>query len=121
MKTWTTRFALLVLLAVPAYAATNTIEIFNFDFGNASTTNHIDPTIAPGDTVQWVWISGFHSVTSAVGQSEVWGSGTHGAPFTNSHTFTHLGTFNYFCSVHGSDAGCGNVAAMSGRVFNASR
>ena len=108
---------LVPVIAVTAFAATNTIEVFNFNFGTASSNTHVDPTISPGDTVQWIWVSGNHSTTAAAGQTETWSSGTHLPPFTNSHTFTQLGTFNYFCSVHGSNPGCGNVASMSGRVF----
>jgi plastocyanin len=108
---------LFLALAAPAFGATNTIEVFNFDFGVASTFTHVDPVIHPGDTVRWVWVSGLHSVTSAGGQLESWDSGVHLPPFTNTHTFTELGTFNYFCSVHGTGDGCGHVAAMSGKVI----
>ena len=103
-------------LATTTLAATNTIQIFNNDFGSAPST-HIDPTINLGDTVRWVWVSGFHSTTAAPGQSEVWDSVPQFAPFTFNHTFNNLGTFGYYCSVHGGNAGCGNGSGMFGRIF----
>lgn len=63
-------------------------------------------TIHPGDTVQWVWVSGFHSTTSgtctgACVQDGRWDSGA-GSGMTFSHTFAQAGSFPYFCTVHGS-------------------
>jgi plastocyanin len=63
-------------------------------------------TIAVGTTVQWVWVSGFHSTTSgtcsgACTPDGQWDSGT-GSGMTFSHTFNQAGTFPYFCQVHGS-------------------
>jgi plastocyanin len=103
-------------LALATLAATNTINIVNFDFVSPQTSTHVDPTIILGDTVQWVWVSGFHSTTAAAGQLETWDSGQHFPPFTNTHTFSELGTFNYRCTVHGSDTGCGHAGGMSGKI-----
>ena len=96
-------------------AATNTIQIFNFNFGALPST-HIDPIITLGDTVTWVWTNGHHSTTAAPGQLESWDSGVQNTPFTFSHTFSQLGTFNYYCMVHGLSTGCRGVGAMSGIV-----
>jgi plastocyanin len=59
-----------------------------------------------GDTIQWVWDSGFHSTTSGTCAGGCtpdgrWNSGT-GSGMTFSHQFTQAGTFPYFCLVHGS-------------------
>jgi plastocyanin len=72
-----------------------TIEVFDFDFGNASTGQHVDPTIAVGDTVRWQFVTGLHSTVSVQGTAEAWDSGTvlPGASFA--HTFTNPGTFAY--------------------------
>jgi plastocyanin len=66
--------------------------------GTSTTTIHV------GDTVQWVWVNGFHSTTSgtcsgACTPDGVWNSGA-GSGMTFSHTFTQAGTFPYFCMVH---------------------
>jgi len=52
---------------ISAPAATNTIQIFNFNYGALPST-HIDPVITVGDTVTWVWTNGTHSTTAAPGQ-----------------------------------------------------
>jgi hypothetical protein len=58
-----------------------------------------------------------HTTTAAPGQLESWDSGVQSAVgFTFSHTFTQLGTFNYYCTVHGVSTGCRGVVAMSGHV-----
>src|SRR5277367_4340565 len=94
----------LLFYGLSALAATNTIQVFNFNFGMAPST-HIDPVITLGDTVTWVWTGGGHSTTAAAGQLESWDSGVHSTPFTFSHTFSQLGTFNYYCMVHGTSTG----------------
>ena len=98
-----------------ALAATNTLQIFNFNFGALPST-HIDPIITLGDTVTWVWTNGHHSTTAAPGQLESWDSGVQNTPFTFSHTFSQLGTFNYYCMVHGLSTDCRGVGAMSGII-----
>ena len=101
-----------------AIAATNTLQVFNNDYGMAPST-HIDPTINLGDTIQWVWASGgiAHSTTAAAGQLESWDSGLHPQPFTFSHTFNNVGTFGYYCTLHGFGGGCGNGVLMSGKII----
>ena len=68
--------------------------------GNSTSTIHV------GDTVQWVWVNGFHSTTSGTCAGTctpdgTWNSGS-GSGMTFSHTFTQAGTFPYFCLVHQS-------------------
>jgi uncharacterized repeat protein (TIGR01451 family) len=108
---------MLTALGTAGWAATNTIEVFDFDFGTAPST-HIDPTINVGDTVEWQWVSASmqHSTTAAGGQSESWDSGLHSQGFTFTHTFQNSGTFAYFCTLHGFDLGGGNVVGMSGFI-----
>lgn len=90
--------------------------MFDFDFGNAATGVHIDPTINLGDTVEWHWINGFHSVTSVSGIAESFNSQLQAPNFTFQHTFTHTGTFWYYCTAHGFDLGGGTAGGMSGKV-----
>src|SRR5262249_9388727 len=80
--------------------------------------NSANVTIDVGDTVKWVWQDGDipHSTTSAAGQMEAWDSGQKSGNFTFQHTFAHTGTFGYYCSVHGSDAGNGKGQGMAGVV-----
>ncbi|HLJ73887.1 MAG TPA: plastocyanin/azurin family copper-binding protein [Thermoanaerobaculia bacterium] len=61
-----------------------------------------------GDSVQWNWVGAAHSSTSSASSTlEVWDSGVQ-TTGSFSHTFTHSGTFGYFCTLHG--------IAMSGSV-----
>jgi plastocyanin len=53
-------------------------------------------SVRVGDTVQWSWPSGGHSVTAGSG----WDSGVQKGPFTFSQTFTKTGTFDYRCFVN---------------------
>jgi plastocyanin len=97
--------------------ATVTVHVFNFDFSaNPQGQPIVDPTIHVGDTVHWVWDNGVHSTTSVAGSVESWDSGIKSAPATFDHTFTHTGTFVYFCRVHGADAGNGTATGMSGTI-----
>ncbi len=107
---------LVVLCAAGAVAATNTLEIFSFGFGTNSTS--YNPTINLGDTVTWVWVSGTtrHSTTAAPGQLESWDSGAQTNGFTFSHTFTNLGAYNYYCTVHSTSTGCRMVAPRIGQM-----
>lgn len=63
-------------------------------------------TIHAGDTIQWTWLSGYHSTTSGTCPlgcvpDGLWDSGIgHGMTFQR--TFPAAGTFPYFCSVHGT-------------------
>jgi plastocyanin len=98
------------------------VYIISDDFVDPTTFQHTDPTIHVGDTVTWQWVNGLHSTKSAAGQLDSWDSQVQFAttppnpPVTFSHTFLIPGTFNYYCQVHGSDAGGGQVAGMSGFI-----
>jgi plastocyanin len=102
--------AILSGLPVAAFAATRVVHIglggskFVDEVSNTSTS-----TIAVGDTVQWTWSAGTHSTTSGTCAATCtadgkWDSGQHSSPFTFSHTatFATVGTYHYFCSVHGA-------------------
>ena len=97
--------------AASAGAVTFDVHIVNMDYTP-------DPVIGLGDTVHWIWEDGTisHSTTSSAGQAESWDSGLHVQSFTFDHTFTHTGRFNYYCTLHGFDAGNGQAGGMSGFV-----
>jgi plastocyanin len=86
--------------------------------GNAFSPDPV--TIHVGDTVHWVWDAGPHSTTSVMGVAESWDSGVHNAGFTFDHTFTHAGSFAYYCTIHGVDNGNGTASGMAGMITVAS-
>ncbi len=107
--------ALLVLAALPglARAATFVVNVggngipafVDATSGTNATTIHV------GDTVQWMWLSGPHSTSSGTCTSggyyggactpdNQWESGQHSAGYSFTHTFSTVGNFNYYCSVH---------------------
>ena len=107
-----------LLWATGAMAATTTVYITSFQFINASGVQ-TNPTINLGDTVTWVWTNGHHSATATPGQLESWDSGAQmaGAAATNySHTFTHLGVYNYYCTVHSQSTGCRMASPVIGMM-----
>jgi prepilin-type N-terminal cleavage/methylation domain-containing protein len=116
------RFALFLLAgfttAGPASAQTTVeLNVFNFGFGTGSPPVSFDPTIHPGDTIHWTWSTDFHSVTTVSGSADPFDSGIHNTGFTFSHTFNTVGSFAYYCSVHGFDNGDGTAGGMAGRIM----
>jgi len=103
-------------------AATIVITGRNFQFdadGNLATV--VDTAnIHVGDTVQWQWVNGFHTVTNGVDS----GDPNHGTifdqPLDNTHTtfsftFNATGLFPYFCIVHeGAMSGAIRVTSLVG-------
>jgi plastocyanin len=57
-------------------------------------------TIKAGDTVEWVFTSGTHTVTSGKNctKNNQVDTGVHSAPYTFRRTFPDPGVFDYFCS-----------------------
>jgi len=98
--------------------ATVTVHVFNNDFSaNVKGQPIVDPTINVGDTIHWVWDEGLHSTTSVAGIAELWDSGvTSTVGHTFDHTFTKVGTFAYYCTIHGIDNGNGTASFMSGTI-----
>jgi plastocyanin len=64
-------------------------------------------TITAGETVEWQWVVDLHSTTSGTCDATncipdfLWSSGNQTPPFTFTRTFSVVGTFPYFCTVHG--------------------
>ena len=95
--------------AVPAPVVASASVSDNFFTPNPVTIN-------VGDTVQWTWGSGnFHSVTSVAGSLESFDSGDQSVG-TFSHTFTHAGTYVYYCDIHGFDFGNGTAGGMAATI-----
>src|SRR2546423_213549 len=95
-----------------ALLSTATVHVGSNFFSPSSVTVH------PGDTVHWVFDEGVHSTTSVAGISESWDSDVRTTPGTTfDHTFTNIGSFAYYCTVHGFDQGNGTAGGMAGRVI----
>lgn len=98
------------------------VNVFNFDFSvNPIGQPIVDPTIELGDTVRWTLIQSpggaFHDITSVIGIPEEFTSRRMtdiGQTFE--HTFTHLGSWWYYCSPHGFDRGDGTAGGMAGVI-----
>ena len=110
--------------AVAAFAAATGLAraaTFVVNVGGGGYTTFIDQTngtntttIHVGDTVQWNWMSGPHSVTSGTCQpgggyygggcatDGIWNSGVQSASHSFSRTFDQQGSFPYYCAIHGS-------------------
>ena len=74
-------------------ATKHTVKVTNFAYTPAELT------IKVGDTVEWVWVEGTHTVSSGTGcvADKKIESGQESAPFTFQHTFTEAGTVSYLC------------------------
>ena len=116
MKICSWRFVLLIATAIcligyPEPAGATTVDVTIAPNG-AFVFSPSDVTIRPGDKVRWTWAEDFHSTTSGTPgmPNGLWDSGVliQGAVFT--HTFTSLGTFQYYCTPHG--ACCGMVGTV---------
>lgn len=99
--------------AVGAQAAkTQVIQVGNLFFSPSS------PTIQRGDTVKWVWSSGFHTTTSGTrgtaGAGSLWNEPIDPANLTYSRVFNSDGSFPYFCEFHLGMSGTITVATLTG-------
>src|SRR5260221_5447134 len=104
-------------LATTARADSLTVHVFNNDFSiNPQCEPIVDPPINAGDTLHFVFDSGFHSVQSLIGSPDVFDSGDHDPGFTFDHKFSQPGVFYYFCDLHGVDNGDGTASGMAGSV-----
>jgi len=93
------------LLDAAAQAATRTVTISSNQFTDASSANSTS-TIQAGDSVNWVWAGGIHSTTSGSCSGGCtpdgkWDSGVKSSG-AFSRTFDTIGSFPYYCTVHGS-------------------
>ncbi len=91
--------ALLALLAVPAGATVHVVDQSGLAFIPG------DLTVTEGDTVRWMWSSGFHTVTSGASPSSSDAGQLFNAPLDSGHIsfqyrFTTPATVPYFCNFH---------------------
>lgn len=121
------RLCAVVALMVAGAAAAHTFEV-RVVMSKDGSQVYFDPVglrIQPGDTVRWIQINGYHTVTAyypANGNRELripdgaqpWDSGVLLAEYpakgsTFVHTFTVPGVYDYFCQPH-------EAAGMVGRI-----
>ena len=114
-----------VLIATPAPATTFEVRAVMSKDGSEVYFNPVGLRIEPGDTVRWIQVNGYHSVTAyhpANGDHELriperakpWDSGMLLAEYpakgsTFEHTFTVPGVYDYLCIPH-------EAAGMVGRI-----
>lgn len=90
---WT--LLLVGILAVPAQATVDTIQVGNFFFAPS-----VD-TVFRGDTVVWVFVGGFHTTSHDVPAIDrIWDSETLGSGSSFEFVFDTIGTFPYRCDIH---------------------
>jgi len=113
MKRLTGIVLFVVLLAAPSFAATVFVEVP----AGALVFQPRSIVIQVGDTVTWrnPTGGGSHGVQSDDGTS--FSFPVTPAPWTFSHTFMTVGTFPYYCQIHGGTNGSG----MSGIIFVGNR
>ena len=124
-------FSLAIALLVPAaVVAKDPARVFEvrMQMSKDGTRAYFDPTglhIQPGDTVRWVQVSGYHSVTAyhpanrnhelrIPEDAKPWDSDVliaqYPAPGSSfEHVFLHEGVYDYFCKPH-------EAAGMVGRI-----
>lgn len=116
---------LAALAAVPAIAATVEVRAIQSKDGSEVYFDPAGLHVQPGDTVRWVQVNGYHSITSyhpsndnhelrIPDQAQPWDSGillgeypAKGSTFE--HSFNIPGVYDYFCVPH-------EAAGMVGRI-----
>jgi plastocyanin len=116
-RTWIAFAALLGLaLALPASAATHNVTVSSFVFTPDSLT------IDLGDTVEWTWVSGTHTVTSGTGAADpnvgaLFDEALNSGSVSFSYTFNDTaGAYPYFCRFHESRGMKGVVVVQGVQV-----
>lgn len=89
-------FAFILLLSGTTFPqTTHIVQVSNFVFTPANLT------IAKGDTVKWVWVSGVHTTTSdSTTGVDVWNANIDQSHPTFSFVFSSPGIHNYYCIYH---------------------
>jgi plastocyanin len=77
-----------------------------------------DVTIAPGETITWVFKKGFHTTTNGTGESDpaagtLWDAFIFSGQPTASFTFAAAGFYPYFCRFHESLSMAGTITVAA--------
>src|SRR5262249_36943073 len=105
----------LIALAPASLAAAATVNIMVVDNAFSPRT----PTINQGDTVLWTWVGGNpHTVTSGTCCTpDMLFVSTTKTSGTFSFTFNNVGTFPYFCAIHGASM-TGSITVQASNPLN---
>lgn len=95
----------------------NAQTTYNLDWYMGISMDDASLEVEVGDTVIWTFTDGPpHSITSDVGSSESFDSGTLPSGSTFSHTFSTVGTNAYHCEVHPSMMGVITVSPAGPQI-----
>jgi len=121
MKTFLLRIPVLVVIIASVLAfcptAASAVTVTVMVGPNCLCFSPSTVTIHPGDTVHWTWSSAGHSTTSGSPgmPNGIWDSGILNQGATFNHTFNTVGSFDYYCTPHGSCCNMiGTVTVVSG-------
>jgi plastocyanin len=98
MRNWTTLVVSVLAIGV-AVASTRDVETGpNFQLSFRDTYSGTNETVINvGDSVRWVWRSGFHTTTSS---DNLWDAEISSVQRTFTYTFTQPGVYEYYCIPH---------------------
>jgi plastocyanin len=97
---------LVVLIALtfwfsPARAVRHIISVSNYAFSPATLSN-----VSVGDTIHWVWVTGFHTTFSNAqsipANATTWNNPINSSSTSFDYKVTVPGTYVYACGIHGS-------------------
>lgn len=88
-----------------AAAATFSVTNFRFELDGNSATQIDTARISVGETVNWTWITGIHSITNGTGSGDPAAGTLFDQPMDTNHksfsfAFPNPGTFLFFCRPH---------------------
>jgi plastocyanin len=101
---------LLLLLTAKAYSTTFVVQAGGFSFSpNIINNAHV------GDSIKWVWVSGFHTTTSTSvpAGALTWDFPLNAADPSYTYKITMPGTYNYQCTNHVLMGMTGSIIAIS--------
>ena len=97
MKRFSLLFTFLLLTFIKLYATIHHISVADFQFSPTAV-----PNVIIGDTVQWNWVSGFHTTTSTSvpGGATPWDSPITSGSSSFQYIATVAGQYAYVCTPH---------------------
>jgi plastocyanin len=101
-KNFITKAALFSVVCILSLGIKTSATIFTVNVANFSFSPATLPNVIIGDTIRWVWVSGFHTTTST---SVPAGAAEWDSPITETDTSFEYkvlvaGDYNYWCTPH---------------------